>query len=477
MKLKMNRSFLEDKIYACWIGKNIGGTLGGPFERTRKILDITDFITPKGEPLPNDDLDLQMVWLYALEEEGPWKLSQNVLSEYWITCVVPHWNEYGIAKANMKFGLLAPMCGEYKNDSWKNSNGAWIRSEIWACLAPGIPELATKYALVDACVDHGMSDGTFAEIFTATMESLAFIRTDIRGIIEEAMARIPSDCRVYKSIELVINEYDKGTDWKTVRNMLVELDKDIGWFQAPAHIGYVVAGLLYGEGDFKKSMLTAVNCGDDTDCTAATVGAFLGILYGMKGIPEDWKEFVGDRIVTNSIDVTNCNVPKNCTELTERTLNMLIPMLKANHIDAEFADVESFENFDEKLLNAKAKGTRGEPALYKWSYLAGDYVHSRVVVEYETEPVIVKNVPFKIKVHIQNRFCDFRNILFDVSLPEGWHAEEYKRSDFINLTDEGVVWELVVTATDNIQPVNRFAVIAVANERPIPMTVPIVILG
>ncbi len=65
--MKLNKQDYLDKLYACWIGKNIGGTLGAPFEGTHDFLDIKGFTTPEGEPLPNDDLDLQLVWLNALE--------------------------------------------------------------------------------------------------------------------------------------------------------------------------------------------------------------------------------------------------------------------------------------------------------------------------------------------------------------------------------------------------------------------------
>ena len=30
LMISFNRDKLRDKIYACWIGKNIGGTMGGP---------------------------------------------------------------------------------------------------------------------------------------------------------------------------------------------------------------------------------------------------------------------------------------------------------------------------------------------------------------------------------------------------------------------------------------------------------------
>ena len=104
--IKLNKKELEDKIYACWIGKNIGGTMGGPYEGCLDMLDIQGFSTEKGEPLPNDDLDLQLVWLRAMQHVGPAGVDANVLAEYWMTVIAPHWKEYGIGKSNIRHGML-----------------------------------------------------------------------------------------------------------------------------------------------------------------------------------------------------------------------------------------------------------------------------------------------------------------------------------------------------------------------------------
>lgn len=53
---------------------------------------------------------------------------------------------------------------------------------------------------------------------------------------------------------------------------------DLGWFQAPGNVVFVVIGMLYGEGDFKKSMIIVTNCGDDTDCSADTIGFLFWII-------------------------------------------------------------------------------------------------------------------------------------------------------------------------------------------------------
>lgn len=68
--IKLNREELYDKINACWIGKNIGGTIGAPYEGKRELLNVTGFVTEAGKPLPNDDLDLQLVWLRRCTKEA-----------------------------------------------------------------------------------------------------------------------------------------------------------------------------------------------------------------------------------------------------------------------------------------------------------------------------------------------------------------------------------------------------------------------
>ncbi len=323
VNLKFTKSTLKDKIHACWLGKSIGGTLGGPYEGIPNILDVKGFATAPGKALVNDDLDLQLVWLKAMEDLGPAGVNERTLGEYWLTYITPPWNEYGICKTNLKEGITAPMSGEVNNTEWHHSNGAWIRTEIWACLYPGQPDQAIKYAYYDACIDHGQAEGTYGAIFVAALESAAFVTNDIQALLKIALSKIPAECRVAKSVRLVIDCHEQGMDWKDSRNKVVEDSADLGWFQAPANIAFVVLGLLYGNCDFKQSMLYAVNCGDDTDCTAATCGSILGIMYGMQGIPADWAAYIGDDIVSGCIAYGFAPFPKTCTELTEHVLSML----------------------------------------------------------------------------------------------------------------------------------------------------------
>lgn len=499
MKVCLNKEKLRDKIYACWVGKNIGGTMGGPYEGKKEMQDIQGFVTSKGEPLPNDDLDLQLIWLTAMEQVGPHALTANVLSDYWISYITPHWNEYGICKSNLKIGLMPPLSGEFHNEGWKNSNGAWIRSEIWACLAPGFPNIAVKYAFMDASIDHGVSEGTYAEIFTAALESMAFVETDIRMIIEKALEFIPEDCRIAQSVKLVLEEYDKNTPWKTVRQMLVEQSADIGWFQAPANIGYTVLGLIYGEGDFKKSMILAINCGDDTDCTAATCGAILGIMGGTAGIPADWAEYIGDRIITVAVDVSYRLVPKTCTELTNRVLELIPSVLKANGyfnpihqgVYMEYTDEEDvydkesafwiqYENDGNFIPELSIKVMHELMAYGPYYFEVTNGAHLSAAVQYDTTPEVQPLTDFKVKVHFRNHRPDPHHMELKVFLPEGWTAE-YQRSVYLEHvslnTHKRASWEMTIHVGEHVEAVNKVCVWVNATTHPLPLMIPMVLMG
>lgn len=334
--MKLNFKEYKDKVYACWLGKNMGGTIGAPYEGKREVLSVTGFATKKGEVLPNDDLDLQLVWLHAVEFEGPRNITAEVLGEYWLSFITGFWNEYGIARLNMEKGITPPLCGDLQNP-WKHSNGAWIRTEVWATLAPAYPDLAVRFAIEDAKVDHGYGEGTHSAAFVAALESAAFVVSDLKSLIEIGLSKIPADSRTAKTVKFVLESYEKEIDPIETRNAVQKMNADIGdgWFQAPSNIGYVVIGLLYGEGDFKKSMLTALNCGDDTDCTAGTVGAIFGLMHGTKGIPQDWREYIGDEIVTGTINAC-LSFPrvKTCTELTEKVASLAPSVLRFNRMNA-----------------------------------------------------------------------------------------------------------------------------------------------
>ena len=183
---------LKDKILGCWNGKNVGGVLGGPFEECgRTVHDITFYTEDiDGNPPANDDLDLQLVWLNAVEQYGS-KVDAHILADYWMSYIVPNWSEYGAGKRNLRAGMVPPLSGTVSNP-YKDSNGSFIRTELWACLAPGHPEIAVRYAYEDAIVDHA-DEGVYATVFCAAVQSAAFVTDDTYELIDIGLSYIPED--------------------------------------------------------------------------------------------------------------------------------------------------------------------------------------------------------------------------------------------------------------------------------------------
>ncbi|MFH1070719.1 MAG: ADP-ribosylglycohydrolase family protein, partial [Candidatus Glassbacteria bacterium] len=52
---------------------------------------------------------------------------------------------------------------------------------------------------------------------------------------------------------------------------------------------YITIGLLYGGGDFGKTVEIATRCGQDSDCNPSNAGGVLGTLLGYEAIPAGWK--------------------------------------------------------------------------------------------------------------------------------------------------------------------------------------------
>jgi len=339
--LKLDFTTYKDKVAGCWLGKNIGGVLGAPFEGKRQVNNVDFYVQDlQGNPPANDDLDLQLVWLNAIEKYGR-QVDANILGEYWLSFITPNWVEYGSGKNNLRMGLLPPVSGFLENP-YRDSCGCFIRSEIWACLAPGHPDIAVKYAYEDAIVDHS-GEGLWAEIFCAAIQSSAFVEKDKFKLIEIGLSYVPDDCDIANAVRTAIEAFNEKNSVNEARRKVltavpgsfgiqgkrlseIPLDIPIGkpGYDAPSNIGIVIIAWLYGEDDFGKSLCIANNCGEDTDCTCATLGAIWGIINGAKQIPRKWAEPVGDTINTICINQLNggLSIPKNINDLTERILRL-----------------------------------------------------------------------------------------------------------------------------------------------------------
>ena len=286
--MKKNLTYKQyfDKVYGAMLGKTVIGTLGAPFEGIKMPLDLPFSPDMINTMLPNDDLDLQVLWLDVVEKHGPDFTSLDLLR---IFCERCHYDpgEYAIMRKNFARGIYPPLSGKFSNDFYINGMGSPIRSEVWACLAPLDPTLAAEYARRDGILDHE-GDSVYAEMFFAALEAEAFFESDLYRLIELGLKYVPENTKIYSLICDTVELVKKYGDMTVVLRKLLFKYGHPDCTNLYENIGITIAALLLGEGDMVKTGMLALNAGFDTDCTCATAGAVLGFIFGADAIIEKY---------------------------------------------------------------------------------------------------------------------------------------------------------------------------------------------
>lgn len=265
---------------------------------------------------PNDDLELQLVWLHLVEHCNG-TLTPSDFAQAWLSHIHYMWDEYGRCRWNLRRGLPAELTGAFENP-FASGMGSPIRSEIWAALFPGDSVSAARYAALDASLDHGV-EGIAGEVLFAAMQSAVAIGSSLSDALTLALHFLPPHLETKSAITLVLDCHASGApEWSCWETLLAHHGNE-NFTHGPLNVALTIWALLYGKGDFTKSLLLAVNGGYDTDCTAATVGATLGLHFGADHIPRDWADPIGEDIYVGP-GIVGIRSPETLSELTERTL-------------------------------------------------------------------------------------------------------------------------------------------------------------
>ncbi|MEM1569798.1 MAG: ADP-ribosylglycohydrolase family protein [Candidatus Bathyarchaeia archaeon] len=474
-KVKLSRETYYDKVYGCWMGKNAGGTLGGPLERIfgqEEMFNVWWYPKLVEGGIPNDDLEIQLVWLQAIKDRGIYITARD-LAEYWLDCILYNYDEYGLHKTNLKKGLHPPISGWY-NNWFKDCMGSPIRSEIWACIAPGSPHIAAWYAYQDAICDHAGGESVYGEVFNAVVESSAFLISDRVKLVEIGLSAIPEDSMTAKSIRTALNSYLNGLNWREAREKVKEVAYSPIAQYSPINLGFQTIGLLYGE-DFGDAMCKAVNCGWDTDCTGATVGAIWGIIDGRSRLPEEWVKPLGDQVLV-SRGIVNIHVPKNLQELTEEVCVIGERVLKSLNSPVRLCDEDDFSRAEDAILDSLKDVGR----LWRIppNQVDFDLTTVKASVVYVDGPAVLPNTPNKFKVILENARPTRISGRLTIHIPGGWSLNPYSTYHFNLEPRENAEFDFsIVAQVYDINTVNRGMVEVSIDGRPSLLCIPLNFVG
>ena len=107
----MDEKTYRKKVLGCWLGKAVGGTLGAPIEGWDGPHHLEFYDPVPTTMVPNDDLDLQVVWAMTIAAQPKPVVNSQILAEAWLKNVGFPWDEYAVAIRNLKNGIRPPFHG------------------------------------------------------------------------------------------------------------------------------------------------------------------------------------------------------------------------------------------------------------------------------------------------------------------------------------------------------------------------------
>nr|WP_268825566.1 ADP-ribosylglycohydrolase family protein [Streptomyces sp. WAC05374] len=340
----------RDRVLGGWSGRIAGNMLGKPVERgdywTRDRIDrylratgalpLADYLPgpPAGgggfELRPewrecvrgrvhgscrDDDVDYAILALHLLETYG-FAFTTGQVGEVWLLRL-PYLQTFTAERAayrNLANGLVPPATATHENphQEWI---GALIRADVFGWTSPGDPGRAASLARRDAVLSH-TGNGVYAAMWAAALVAAAFTAPGPRAAVETALEQVPAGCRLARTVRHMVALHDAGVTWS---DALAEAEREtagLHWIHAVPNAAVITAGLLYGGGDFTRTITLTVRGGLDTDSNGATAGSVAGVLCGASGIPRHWTDPLEDRVRSAVFGFDGARIG----DLAERTL-------------------------------------------------------------------------------------------------------------------------------------------------------------
>jgi len=305
----ISKALLKDKIKGGWAGQTIGVTFGGPIEFRfcgtmvqdyQKIKWYDGYLkeTMLNNPGLYDDLYMDLTFVDVFQKKGLNAPIEEFAKAY-ANAGYMLWHANQAGRYNILHGIKAPQSGFWLNNPHADCIDYQIESDFAGLMSPGMPNTASE---ISDKIGHIMNygDGWYGGVYIGAMYTLAFTSNDIHFVVNEALKTIPKQSRFYKVIADVIQWHKMyPNDWKeTWFQIEKKWTQDIGCpdgvyapfnIDATVNAAYVVLGLLYGNGDFTKTMEISTRAGQDADCNPSSAGGILGTMLGYDKIPSYWK--------------------------------------------------------------------------------------------------------------------------------------------------------------------------------------------
>lgn len=287
----------------CLVGLAVGDALGQPTEgwTPEAIQAEWGYVEGFLDATPNvsDDTEYTLFSARVLLEHGLSMTSDDVANA-WLRDIVPQSGPFkgaGFSEMatveNLRRGLRPPHSGRHYH-SW--SDGLAMRVAPFGIVAAGDPAEACRLAEIDGVVSHA-GEGIYGGLAVAAAISVAMTRASLDTILKTGLGAVPADSWTSRNIRKALSITEGAPDARAVLEPLHDA-LAVSYYPwpdlAPEAVGLTFGLLAAGRGDFRETVLAAVNLGRDADTVAAIVGAVLGAKLGYSGVPEAWRGAAGE---------------------------------------------------------------------------------------------------------------------------------------------------------------------------------------
>ena len=243
----------------------------------------------------DDDIIYTLIGLLIMEEFGKGFTTDDV-GKSWLKYVPYGYTAEEAALRNLKNGIPGSQAAVFHNP-YVQLIGADIRSDPWAYLAPGHPELAAEFAYRDARLTH-RRNGVYGAMYFSAVESIAFCVDDPMEALRLGLAEIPAECWLARAVRWALDECVNIHTYMDARKAVDERFPDMPIAHTINNACLTVFGIHLGGTDFTKVISETVAMGLDNDCTAATAGSIVGAVIGRKNIAGHWVKPFNNTICT-----------------------------------------------------------------------------------------------------------------------------------------------------------------------------------
>ncbi|MFI9649805.1 ADP-ribosylglycohydrolase family protein [Streptomyces sp. NPDC052040] len=290
-------SALRDRARGALLGLAVGDALGAPAENLKpseiraRWGRITGYVTER--PCGTDDTEYAIFSGLLLARHGS-ALTVAHVEAAWHRWIADRdegpfrgagFSERGTLE-NLRRGLAAPVSAQHRH-AW--SDGLAMRAAPFGVFAAGRPVEAARLVAVDGSVSHE-GEGIYGGQAVAAGVAAAMAGAPTAAVVASALAVVPDDSWTARSLRRAVAAAHGGA--RAVRSAVV-----IGGYPwtdlAPEAVALAFGAYAAADGDFRESVLTAVNMGRDADTTAAVAGALAGAARGLSAIPADWAAAIG----------------------------------------------------------------------------------------------------------------------------------------------------------------------------------------